>query len=217
MKTQGTIDLFMYWNRIRGDLLTPPRSKVEPSDIRGVLPYTFILQNSEANKISFRLAGTRLCALLGGELRHKPFDLVFQERDHQLIAKLVESCRRDKLVVSLSLEGVTLRRRTFAFDMVLLPLAQEDGHGLILGCIQSESFGQWLGRDHIERFNVESLRMVDPNREKELLSQRLALDVPTLIPNTGDAMQPLPYSDDAKIIPIRSGMKFTIIEGGKKD
>lgn len=217
MRTQGTIDLFMYWNRIRGDLLAPPRSKVEPSDIRTVLPYTFILQNSETNKVAFRLAGTRLCALLGGEIRHKPFDLMFHERDHALIAKLVESCRRDKLAVSLSLEGMTLRRRKFSFDMVLLPLAQEKGHGLILGCIQSESFGQWLGRDHIDKFNVTSLRMVDPNREKELLSQRIALDVPTLIPHTGDAMRPLPDSGDAAIIPNRSGAKFTIIEGGRKN
>lgn len=217
MKTQGTIDLFMYWNRIRGDLLTPPRSKVEPSDIRGVLPYTFILQNSDINKISFRLAGTRLCALSGGELRHKAFDTVFNERDHLLIGKLVESCRRDKLVVSLSLEGVTLRRRKFAFDMVLLPLAQEEGHGLILGCIQSESFGQWLGRDHIDNFSVTSLRMVDPNREKEILSQRVELRVPSLIPNTGDATRPLPSSNDPAIVPIRSGVQFTIIEGGKKD
>lgn len=216
MKTQGTIDLFMYWNRIRGDLQAPPRSKVEPSDIRKVLPYTFILQNSDDNKIAFRLAGTRLCAAVGTELRHKPFDVIFNERDHILIAKLVESCRRDKLVVSLSVEGVTLKRRKFAFDMVLLPLAQEEGYGLILGCIQSESFGQWLGRDHIDTFNVTTLRMLDPNREKEILSQRIALDVPTLIPNTGDAMQPLPHDDDIRP-PARMGLQLTVIEGGKKD
>lgn len=213
METQGTIDLYLYWDRIRGDKPAPPRNRVEPSDIRKILPYTFILQNDECQRVSFRLAGTRLCATMGDELRGQPFANLFRERDHKLIARLTENCRRDHMAISLGLTGKTLRKRLVNFDMILLPLAQEDGFGLVIGVVQASGFGQWFGRDHIGQFEINSLRLIDPSQESALLKQKLELNVPNLVPNVDDPVvinsaKPGPFTTS-------SGISLRVINGGK--
>lgn len=216
MKTQGTIDLFMYWNRIRGDRQAPPRKEVEPSDIRSILPYAFILQNDDIDEISFRLAGTKLNAMFGRELRGDWFRSIFQPSDAKLIARLIESCRRDELVVSLSLMGKTQRDPKLVFDMVLLPLSKESGYGLVLGCMQSTVSNHWIRPDTLQTLRVTSLRIVDPNREQKLLSDRIEIDVPNIAPEPSDTT-PFGHAVGKNIELRKKGLHLTVIEGGKRD
>ena len=215
MKTQGTIDLFMYWNRIRGDRKAPFRKEVEPSDIRNILPHAFILQNNDIDEISFRLAGTKLCAMFGRELRGDWFGSVFQASDAKLISRLVESCRRDELVVSLSLIGSTPQNPKMPFDMVLLPLARESGFGLVLGCMQSNTNSHWLRPDFIQTLRVTSLRIVDPNREQKLISDRIEIDVPNIAPEAEEAV-PFGKAHGKNIKLRQAGLQLTVLEGGKQ-
>ncbi|MGO8484754.1 PAS domain-containing protein, partial [Rhizobium leguminosarum] len=61
MRVQTTIEIFDYWNRIRGAADAPLKSQVEPSAVPHLLQSLFILERREGGDIGFRLAGTRIC------------------------------------------------------------------------------------------------------------------------------------------------------------
>ena len=69
MKHPSSRDLYAYWNERRGSRLAPERADIEPSAIRQVLGDTFVLAADSVAQHPFRLAGTRLCALFGRELK----------------------------------------------------------------------------------------------------------------------------------------------------
>src|SRR6188474_1899724 len=69
MKHPSNRELFDYWNERRGERLAPERADIEPSAIRHILGDTFVLEVSGIESHLFRIAGTRLCALFGRELK----------------------------------------------------------------------------------------------------------------------------------------------------
>ena len=76
MKHAATRMLFSYWDALRGERAAPDRGEIEPGEIRHILADTFILEN-EDGPARFRLAGTRLCALFGCELKNAPFSAIW--------------------------------------------------------------------------------------------------------------------------------------------
>jgi hypothetical protein len=96
MKHPSVRELYHYWNAQRGLGVAPERSDIEPGAIRRALADTFILAHTAAAAHSFRIAGTRLCAAFGRELRGAAFvDLWDQEsrrRIDDLIAEVTREC-----------------------------------------------------------------------------------------------------------------------------
>src|SRR5680860_1013092 len=80
MRHENSRILFAYWERIRSGRQAPRREEIEPSDIRHLLGDTFILDVSGSLRtISYRLAGTRLCAAYGKELKGMGFLVPWDE------------------------------------------------------------------------------------------------------------------------------------------
>jgi hypothetical protein len=73
MKHPTTRELFDYWNQRRGLRAAPERGDIDPGQIRSLLADTFVLSFDVAAGHPFRIAGTRLCALFGRELKDRPF------------------------------------------------------------------------------------------------------------------------------------------------
>jgi len=73
MKHPSIRDLLEYWNERRGRRAAPERDDIEPEAIRGLLADTFILSIDPVRGHPFRLAGTRVCALLGREIKGQAF------------------------------------------------------------------------------------------------------------------------------------------------
>jgi hypothetical protein len=73
MKHPATRELFDYWNQRRGLRAAPDRGDIDPGQIRNLLADTFVLSFDVARGHPFRIAGTRLCALFGRELKDRPF------------------------------------------------------------------------------------------------------------------------------------------------
>ena len=69
MKHAASRELYAYWEERRGQRPAPERADIEPGAIRQALSDTFILELEAADGHSFRLAGTRVCALFGRELK----------------------------------------------------------------------------------------------------------------------------------------------------
>ena len=74
MKHATTRMIFSYWDSLRGERSAPERGEIEPGEIRHVLADTFVLEVAPERIASIRLAGTRICAFFGRELRGEAFD-----------------------------------------------------------------------------------------------------------------------------------------------
>src|SRR6266478_3214259 len=73
MKQASSRELFGYWAARRGTKSAPERGEIEPSAIRRALGDVFILEFDRQDGHPFRLAGTRVCALFGRELKNEQF------------------------------------------------------------------------------------------------------------------------------------------------
>jgi hypothetical protein len=73
MKHAASRELYAYWQEKRGTRPAPERTEIEPGAIRGVLADAFILALDRGSGHPIRLAGTRLCALFGREIKGESF------------------------------------------------------------------------------------------------------------------------------------------------
>ena len=73
MKHAASRELYAYWEERRGKRPAPERADIEPGAIRHALSDAFILALDGGAGHPFRLAGTRVCALYGRELKGEAF------------------------------------------------------------------------------------------------------------------------------------------------
>jgi len=183
MKQDGSIALFQYWNRLRTGRPAPKRTEIEPADIKTLLSDTFILERDTRGEAVFRLAGTRICATYGRELTGFSFPSLWRARDQRLIARSARGVFEDNNVVVIAFDGVSRNARSNPFEMIVLPLDGGIDNPRCLGAISAVEKPFWLGADPIVDAAVESMRVVDPDREPMFLNNRPAIDVPALAPN----------------------------------
>lgn len=183
MKLNGSIALFQYWNRLRDGRPAPKRTEVEPADIKALLADTFILEKDTRGEAVFRLAGTRLCATYGRELKGFSFPSLWREKDQRLIARLVHGVFSQKSVVVFTYEGLSRNGRSNHFELLMLPLDGGVENPRCLGVITAAEKPFWLGADPIVDALVDAIRVVDPEKEPMFLKNRPAIPVPPLVPS----------------------------------
>lgn len=182
MKHEGTIALFHYWNRLRGSRPAPRRTEIEPADIKSLLADTFILEKDTRGEPVFRLAGTRLCATFGRELKGYSFPSIWAQKDQRVLARFAHAAFHDKQVVVMTLDGISVTGRVNPFEMVLLPLEGGLGSPRSLGAITALERPYWLGADPLVECRIDTLRVVDPIGELTNHPIRKSLDVPPIAP-----------------------------------
>src|SRR6195256_811879 len=77
MKHPSNREFYAYWDEKRGGARAPDRSEIEPSAVRELLGDIFVLSFDSAAGHPFRVAGTRVCALLGRDLKDQSFSALF--------------------------------------------------------------------------------------------------------------------------------------------
>ncbi|MBX3582657.1 MAG: PAS domain-containing protein [Rhizobiaceae bacterium] len=182
MKQDGSIALFQYWNRLRGQRAAPKRTEIEPADIKSLLADTFILERDMRGKAIFRLAGTRLCATYGGELRSLSFTSLWIKRDQGLMDRLIMGVFDQQNAIVVSFQGHSRNQRTNPFEMVVLPLNGGVDSPRCIGIILPVEKPFWLGADPILEGAVASARPIQADQEAIFLQNRAAIDVPALSP-----------------------------------
>jgi hypothetical protein len=183
MKQNGSINLFQYWNRLRNGRPAPKRTEIEPADIKSLLADTFILEKDTRGEAVFRLAGTRLCAIYGRELKGFSFPSLWRASDQRLVAKLAHGVFQSKSVVVMAFEGHSRNGRSTSFELLLLPLDGGVESPRSLGVISAVGRPFWLGADPVADAVLESVRVVDPELEPMYLKNRPAVTVPSLEPS----------------------------------
>ncbi|WP_163272627.1 PAS domain-containing protein [Chelativorans alearense] len=210
MNQDGSMALFQYWNRLRGNRPAPRRSEIEPADIKALLPDTFILERDARATPVFRLAGTRLCATYGKELKGYSFVSLWSERDQPAVDRLVRHALDEKAVALIAFEGLSRDGRINSFELIVLPLEGGRQSVRALGAVQPLMSPFWLGADPIIENRVESFRLTDPDHEPRLLKNRPSVPVPPLSPE-GDALSS--RLDDGG----RRIRHLVVFQGGKHD
>src|SRR5258706_14278450 len=85
MKHPSNREFYAYWDEKRGGARAPDRSDIEPGAVRELLGDSFVLSYDASAGYPFRVAGTRVCALLGCDLKHRSFSAPFAADGHRQI------------------------------------------------------------------------------------------------------------------------------------
>jgi hypothetical protein len=89
MKHPSNQEFFAYWDEKRAGARAPDRSAFEPGAVRDLLGDIFVLSYDSAAGYPFRVAGTRLCALLGRDLKDQSFSGLFMQAGRREIEDII--------------------------------------------------------------------------------------------------------------------------------
>jgi hypothetical protein len=123
MKHPSIRRLFDYWNERRGARLLPRREDIEPEAIRCVLADTFILSFAPTVGHPIRVAGTRVCALFGREIKGEAFLDVFSTDARGEVSNLISVIADESVGVVGSASEQFSDAHTLRFEFLLLPLS----------------------------------------------------------------------------------------------
>jgi hypothetical protein len=192
--------LFNYWNTIRKGRRAPDRSEIEPSDVRQILGDTFILEVSmQLKTISYRLAGTRLCAAHGRELKGLGYLALWREEDNFEIARAVNLVYSEYQPILLAYAAMSAGERFVEYECILLPLLPAaDGNARVLGAATPKRPPYWLGSDPLMTNHLRSVRNIE---SKDLAP----------LPENEANIDPIPVV--AQKLPRKMG-HLTVFDGG---
>lgn len=146
MKNAATLELYGYWDRLRGERLTPDRADIDPGAIRGVLADTFVLDISNLEKAPLRIAGARLGGLFLDELKGRDFLTLWRSDARQAMRELLENVATEAKPAIAGVQTAPAGRPLVDFELLLMPLRHfGKTHDRLLGCLSPVSVPLWLG------------------------------------------------------------------------
>ncbi|WP_054313092.1 PAS domain-containing protein [Mesorhizobium sp. 1M-11] len=212
MNLNGSIALFQYWNRLRHGRPAPRRTEVEPADIKALLADTFILEKDTRGEAVFRLAGTRLCATFGRELKGFSFPSLWREKDQRLVSRLMQGVFDQQSAVLVNYEGISRGGYSCRFELLALPLNGGAEHPRCLGVVNSAEKPFWLGADPMMDAAIESVRVIDPDKEMAALNNRTPIAAPSLAPTELEHANPSGAFGGARRV-----RHLVVLEGGREE
>jgi hypothetical protein len=175
MKQASSRELFGYWAARRGKRAAPERGEIEPSAIRRALGDVFILEFDRGAGHPFRLAGTRVCALFGRELKSESFVDLWDEETRAQVAQLLAVVADEISGVAAGVKGRTSEGWTQDLELVLLPLMQRgDTHARMIGALTPFNAPFWLGVSRLGALTLGNVRHLDPAREMSTAARLVA-------------------------------------------
>ena len=121
MKHASNREFFAYWDAKRGDARAPDRSEIEPGAVRDLLGDIFVLSYDNEAGYPFRVAGTRVCALLGRDLKEISFSAQFVPDSRAEIEDVISHVAEEMLAAIAGLTATSENGRTAHLELLLLP------------------------------------------------------------------------------------------------
>ena len=121
MKHPSSREFFAYWDGKRADARAPDRSEIEPGAVRELLGDIFVLSYDASAGYPFRVAGTRICALFGHDVKDKSFSALFAEDSRREVEEIIAAVAEEMLP---AIAGVTATSPDGALahlELLLLP------------------------------------------------------------------------------------------------
>lgn len=166
MKHQANREFYSYWDEKRAGASAPERSDLEPGQVRHLLGDIFVLSYDAAAGFPFRVAGTRLCALLGLDLKGQSFLGLFHSHDRPEMQDIIGIVAEETLPTVVGLTALTPDGTRVHLELLLLPFSARSHApvsltGLLAPLNPGEST-QIFG--NLTNFNLTSWRHLDDNR-----------------------------------------------------
>ena len=121
MKHPSNREFFAYWDERRGDARAPDRSDIEPGAVRELLGDIFVLSYDAASGYPFRVAGTRVCALLGRDLKDKSFPALFAPDGRHEIEEIIAVVAEEMLAAVAGISATSQDGSLAHLELLLLP------------------------------------------------------------------------------------------------
>ncbi|MBB4572997.1 hypothetical protein GGI59_005732 [Rhizobium lentis] len=167
MRVQTTIEIFDYWNRIRGAADAPLKSQVEPSAVPHLLQSLFILEAREDGDIVFRLAGTRICDLFGRDLRGERFSSLWAHGQHADIERTAMGVMDHAMPALFNATGYSTVGHQASFEIIMMPLRSSHGAcDRVLGAIAPVAAASWLEIVPLEFLALDRSRLLPEKSSK---------------------------------------------------
>jgi hypothetical protein len=121
MKHPASREYFAYWDGKRGDARAPDRSDIEPGAVRELLGDIFVLSCDAEAGYPFRVAGTRVCALFGRDMKDKRFIDLFAAASRHEIEEITAVVADEMLPAITGLTATSPRGAITHLELLLLP------------------------------------------------------------------------------------------------
>jgi hypothetical protein len=123
MKHPSNRTFFAYWDEKRDGERAPDRRVIEPSAVRQLLGDIFVLSHDPGRGYPFRVAGTRVCALLDRDLKGENFSALFAPASRAHITEMLGIVSEELLVAVAGLTATERNGSLAYFELLLLPFS----------------------------------------------------------------------------------------------
>ena len=162
MRLTTTRLLFAHWDKLRGERAAPVRADIDPTRLKGLLADVFMLDAHPWQEGRIRLAGTRICALFGRELKGQRLPDLWGELERTEVARLVGAVTGGMHGLLASVTGVTTSGREIDAELLLLPVRPNAGAQCgAIGSFAAATLPFWLGVDAISTLSTKTIRMIE--------------------------------------------------------
>jgi hypothetical protein len=121
MKHASSRAFYTYWDDKRGDARAPDRSEIDPHALREHLADIFVLACDAASGYPFRVAGTRVCALFGRDMKNASFPALFRPESRGEIEEVITAVAEDMVPAIAGLTAMTPDGGRAHLELLLLP------------------------------------------------------------------------------------------------
>jgi len=175
MKHAASQELYAYWEERRGKRPAPERADIEPGAIRQVLSDAFILALDGGAGHPFRLAGTRVCALFGRELKGESFIGLWAAASQPILSDLLAILNDERVGTVAGVTAQSADGEPIDLELLLLPLgASRPSLARTIGILVPLKVPQWLGSSPVGALNLGSRRHIGASVETRLLPRFMA-------------------------------------------
>ena len=130
------LELFSHWEQIRAGHLAPHRADIDPHKIENVLEHAFILEQPANGTARFRIAGMRLVALMGMELRGMPATAAIAPQSRDYFCQRLTQVFNQPEIVEMTLSASPAGGGRIGGGMLLLPMYDDRACiSRLLGCL----------------------------------------------------------------------------------
>lgn len=127
MRHKTTQMVLAYFNRIRSGRLVPLRADIDPMQLKTALPDVFILEVGRSGRMVFRLAGTRVCAIVGRELRGEDFSGLWHAPNWHKMKLAAQAVVANRQPLEVSIRSFADEEDRGELEMLLMPLSSQPG------------------------------------------------------------------------------------------
>ncbi len=164
-----------HWDEICEGDLPPFRSDIEPRKIPEVLDTLFIFEQLGPKDTRVRIAGLKLCEMMGMEVRGQSPMSFFQDNSRGRFDSVLTEVLGQPKVAYLGLDTKDKQDNESHVEMILLPLRSDFGDiSRVIGCVTVPDSGFTAPI----RYHISSVNMDNPFRNRPASDQGFAEPTP---------------------------------------